>query len=169
MKPMLIVQFLVSIPLLVAACSTQGPGAGAPATETASPAATVSTPVQPAAPAAVKLLPAAVPNADGYVDISVDELAGLLEQKNFTLVNVHIPYAGELPQTDLFIAYDKIAQSLDQLPAKDAPIVLYCRSGRMSTEAAQVLVKQGYTNVYELDGGMSAWETAGRELVTKAQ
>ena len=110
-----------------------------------------------------------MPNADGYVDITADELAGLLEQKNFTLVNVHIPYAGELPQTDLFIAYDKIAENLDQLPAKDAPIVLYCRSGRMSTEAAKVLVEHGYSNVYELDGGMGAWESAGRELVTKTQ
>lgn len=169
MKSVLIVQFLVAIPLLVAACSTQAPGAVSSATETASPAAAVSTLAQAAAPAAVKLLPAAVPNADGYVDVSVNELAGLLEQKSFTLVNVHIPYAGELPQTDLFIAYDKIAENLDQLPAKDAPIVLYCRSGRMSTEAAQVLVEQGYTNVYELDGGMGAWESAGRELVTKTQ
>jgi hypothetical protein len=56
----------------------------------------VSTPVQAIAAAAVTLLPAAVPNADGYVDVTVGELAGLLEQKNFTLVNVHIPYAGEL-------------------------------------------------------------------------
>jgi rhodanese-related sulfurtransferase len=32
-----------------------------------------------------------------------------------------------------------------------------------------VLVKQGYTNVYELDGGFNAWAAAGRNLLMKEQ
>lgn len=103
-------------------------------------------------------------NAAGYADITVDQLAEMLPDKDFTLVNVHIPYEGELPQTDLFIAYNRITDNLDQLPAKDAPIVLYCRSGRMSTEAATVLAGLGYNNVMELNGGFVAWQAAGYEL-----
>lgn len=106
-------------------------------------------------------------NGDGYSDISVEQLATFLEQKNFTLVNVHIPYEGELPDTDLFIPFNEIQNHLDQLPAKDAPIVLYCRSGGMSTDAAQVLAKLGYTHVYELDGGFNGWQAAGHELLHK--
>jgi rhodanese-related sulfurtransferase len=113
----------------------------------------------------VSLAPAATPNAQGFVDITVDQLSGLLADKNFTMVNVHIPYEGELPQTDLFIPYNEITDHLDQLPAKDAPIVLYCRSGSMSTEAGAVLADLGYTNVYELDGGFNAWAAAGHELL----
>lgn len=103
----------------------------------------------------------------GYQDITVDQLAEMMDDKDFTLVNVHIPYEGELLQTDLFIPYNEIAQHLDQLPAKDEPIVLYCRSGSMSTTAAEVLVEEGYTQVMEVDGGMRAWEAAGYELLRR--
>ena len=106
-------------------------------------------------------------NADGYVDISVAQLAGMMEDKDFTLVNVHIPYEGEIPETDLFIPYDEIQDRLDELPARDETIVLYCRSGGMSTTAAKVLVDEGYTNIMELDGGFNAWKTEGHELMDK--
>ena len=82
-------------------------------------------------------------NADGYADIGVEELAGLLERREVMLVNVRIPYEGELPETDLFIPYDEVADYLDQLPDTDAPVVLYCRSGGMSTSAAQELAALG--------------------------
>ncbi len=104
-------------------------------------------------------------NAEGYTDLSVEQLAALLETQDVTLVNVHIPYEGELPGTDLFIPYDEIEDHLAELPDRDAPIVLYCRSGSMSASAATVLAREGYTNVMELDGGFDAWRAAGHELL----
>ncbi len=103
----------------------------------------------------------------GYTDISAEELAGMLEDKDFILVNVHVPYQGEIPQTDLFVPFDEMAEHTDELPGKDEPIVIYCRSGSMSTTAAETLVSLGYTNVFEVDGGMRAWERAGYELLTR--
>jgi rhodanese-related sulfurtransferase len=100
-----------------------------------------------------------------YKNISVSELQILLENKDFTLVNVHIPFDGNLPKTDISTPYDTIAQNLDKLPGdKTAKIVLYCRSGRMSAIAAQDLVHFGYTNILNLDGGMAAWEQEGQTI-----
>ena len=99
-----------------------------------------------------------------YTLVTVSELREMLVHKDFPLVNVHVPYYAEIEGTDLFIPYDEIEKQLDKLPAKDARIVLYCRSGSMSSQAAHVLAKLGYTNVYDVEGGMIAWEAAGFPL-----
>jgi phage shock protein E len=99
-----------------------------------------------------------------YTDISVIELQTMLENKDFTFINVHIPFEGNITGTDLSIPYDQIAQNLDKLPDKTARIVLYCRSGRMSAIAAETLVGLGYTDIWNLSGGMTAWEQAGLKV-----
>lgn len=103
-----------------------------------------------------------------YSNLSPQELNALLGAKDFVFVNVHIPFEGNIAGTDLSIPYDQIEQNVSQLPADpNAKIVLYCRSGRMSAIAAATLVKMGYTNIWNLDGGMIAWEQAGFELQGK--
>lgn len=99
-----------------------------------------------------------------YTNVSVTELQRMLENKDFTFINVHIPFEGDIPGTDLSIPYDQIDQNLNQIPDKDAKIVLYCRSDRMSNIAAKTLVGLGYSNVYNLVGGMIDWESAGLSL-----
>lgn len=42
-------------------------------------------------------------------------------------------------------------------------VAVYCRSGRRSKAAAAFLVKQGY-NVIELEGGITAWQKAGKPV-----
>jgi rhodanese-related sulfurtransferase len=97
-----------------------------------------------------------------YTDVTVAELQTMLANKDFTFVNVHIPFEGNIAKTDVSIPYDQIDQNLDKLPSdKNAKIVLYCRSGRMSAISAKTLIGQGYTNVWNLSGGMVAWEQAG--------
>lgn len=108
--------------------------------------------------------------AGTYSDIAPQALYGALseEPKAFMLVNVHIPYEGEIPGTDAFVPFDVIAKHVDALPPeKDSPVVLYCMSGRMSEIAATTLAGLGYTNIKNLRGGMVAWRQAGLPLATR--
>ena len=102
-----------------------------------------------------------------YTNINSQELDEMLKNKDFVFVNVHIPFAGNIHDTDLSIPYDQIAQSeyLTQLPTdKNTRIVLYCRSGRMSQIAAEELISLGFTNIWNLKEGMVGWEQAGYEI-----
>ncbi|RWA68037.1 rhodanese-like domain-containing protein [Mesorhizobium sp.] len=108
---------------------------------------------------------AAEQNNPGFQTITSEQLSQMLPRKDFFVVNVHIPYEGQIEGTDAFIPYDKIDRNLDKLPAdKNAKIVLYCRSGRMSEIAAEQLSKLGYLNVSHLSGGMIAWQASGHAL-----
>ena len=86
-----------------------------------------------------------------------------------TVINVHIPYEGELERTSAFIPFDKIVGD-SKLPAdKGSDVLLYCMTGRMSEEAGNALIGAGYTNVSHLEGGMKAWEAAGKTLIQTPQ
>ncbi len=62
----------------------------------------------------------------------------------------HIPGAVLLPNESIG------KETIDILPDKDQIILIYCRSGRRSKEAAAKLVNLGYTNIYEF-GGIIDW------------
>lgn len=101
-----------------------------------------------------------------YQNITPVELNTMLKNKDFVFINVHIPFAGDIANTDMSIPYDEISapENLSQLPVdKNTKIVLYCRSGRMSVIAAEELVSLGYANIWNLTGGMVEWEQAGYE------
>ena len=118
---------------------------------------------------AVSLL---IETADGrspsYQNLSFAEFSKWLEEKDFILVNVHVPYQGEIPRTDQLLPYYLVEAQKDRLPAaKDTKIVVYCLTGPMGHTAARSLVRLGYTRVYHYAGGMLDWVRNGRQLIDR--
>lgn len=101
-----------------------------------------------------------------YQNIPPGQLRAMLQRKDFQLVNVHVPYAGEIEGTDALVPYTDVeARALRLWPEKSTKLVVYCQTGRMSVIAAEALVRLGYTNVLNLAGGMVAWQRAGYPLI----
>ena len=71
-----------------------------------------------------------------YRVVTASELQSMLVAKDFVMVNVHTPWQGDIPQTDLRMPFDQIAQNLSQLPGdKNAKIMVYCLTSGMAKQA----------------------------------
>ena len=71
----------------------------------------------------------------------------------------HVPQAANIPYTEIV---ERIAEVTEN---KDAPIVVYCRSGRRSGIAMEALNASGYTNVSNAGGLQDALAKAGQTTV----
>ena len=99
---------------------------------------------------------------NGFRNITVAELQALMKQGGLRLVDV---------RTDAEIAQGKIPQGepmpLHLIPLrmgemeKNIPTVFYCRTGGRSAQAAAFSAANGFTDVYNLQGGIIAWAQAG--------
>jgi rhodanese-related sulfurtransferase len=100
----------------------------------------------------------------------VAKLDAMMNNKDFILINVHVPYEGEMSQTDLLIPFNAIEKFKNELPNdKDAKMVLYCMSGQMSRIAAEKLTSMGYTQVYNFQEGMRDWKRNGKQILYRSR
>ncbi len=109
------------------------------------------------------------PCVPSYSPMSPQDLATELPDKDFLLINVHIPYEGEIAGTDMHVAYNTIDVIVAAIvaakgPDLTTPVVVYCKSNGMALYVAPKLNEKGYCNVRYLDGGMNAWVNAGYTL-----
>ena len=91
-------------------------------------------------------------------EIDINHVAEHMEGlENAVLLDVREPdeYAqGHLPgSTNLPLSV--IANRLEELPDKEAPVFVYCQSGRRSGKAERILKEAGFTNVTNVGGIMS--------------
>ena len=94
-------------------------------------------------------------------DVSVEQFQKLIAEEGTQLVDVRTPKEFEEGHIDNallinFLDEDFNEQSLQTLD-KNKPVYLYCRSGVRSAKAAAAYQEAGFTKVYNLLGGYSAW------------
>jgi len=100
------------------------------------------------------------------VTLTVQEFAS--QSAKGTILDVRT--AGEVAQGKiegaLVIDYysPNFLDQVSQLP-KDQELYLYCAVGARSEEAARLLIQQGYTKVYHLQGGIQGWSQEGLPVV----
>ena len=96
-----------------------------------------------------------------YRSITMDEAVDMMAKENgYIILDVRRPdefAEGHIPGA-INVANETIGtDEIPELPDKDQLIMVYCRSGRRSKEAAEKLVKLGYTNIVEF-GGILDWK-----------
>ncbi|EHQ27200.1 rhodanese-like domain-containing protein [Mucilaginibacter paludis] len=91
-------------------------------------------------------------------EISVQELKEKMDKgEDFQLIDVREDFEYEMsnlggtliPLAGILIESEKIA--------KDKPVIMQCRSGKRSAVAIMQLEQKGFTNLYNLTGGILAW------------
>ena len=91
--------------------------------------------------------------------ISVHELKQKTDaHEPFDLIDVREPFEYEIARIDgaKLIPLGEIGDRVDELQ-RGEPIVVNCHSGQRSAQAVRLLQQQGFSNVYNLDGGIDAW------------
>jgi len=117
----------------------------------------------------ILLMGCAVARADmGEIEsISPKEASAMYTAKKAIIVDVredsewneqHIPGAIHIP-------LEQLTERLPELKQyKDSPVITQCKTGGRSAKALDVLKTEGFSKVYNMDGGIIAWDNAGLKL-----
>ena len=104
--------------------------------------------------------PTPTPAEITYTRITAEEAKNLMDtETDYVILDARTEEdfaAGHFEGAILIPEYEVAERAEHELPAKDALILVYCRSGRRSKIASEELVKLGYTNVKEF-GGIIDW------------
>lgn len=106
----------------------------------------------------------------GYIPVGPADSVNLINHENAVVLDVrenneyhsgHILNSIHIPQSSL-------AKRITELEKyKSRPIIVGCRSGHRSGHACGLLKKRGFENVYNLSGGVMAWQNAKLPLTRK--
>ena len=105
-------------------------------------------------------------DATPLAEISPKQAAKIVGSSDAVIIDVrtqaewdagHIPGAIHIPVAQL---NSRLAE-LEQY--KDSPVIMQCRSGKRSAQGAVALNAAGFTKLYNMDGGILAWDKAGLE------
>lgn len=122
--------------------------------------------------------PRAQDSPAGIKNITVEKAKELIEKEDVFILDVrtpsefnssHIEGAVLIPVTNSggsYLSPDSLLEArIDEVP-EDKKILVYCRSGHRSVSASTILVNAGYSDVYNMQGGINAWIDAGYPVIS---
>ena len=111
-------------------------------------------------------------NNDNIVSVSAPEFKKEIKSDSVQLVDVRTPqeYAeGHIDGAlNINVQSDDFKELAQRELSKDSTVLVYCRSGRRSLDAAEMLTRLGY-NVVNLKGGIIEWKEDGLPLVSEQE
>ena len=94
--------------------------------------------------------------------VDVETVAAIMDRDDVVLIDVREQFEYDevhIPAITL-IPLGTVPDNLDQIPT-DKTVIITCRSGNRSGQAAEFLRQQGFDNVHNMEGGIVAWQAAG--------
>jgi len=107
-------------------------------------------------------------NNRGIKHMNVENAQELVKDSMVTILDVRSPeeFAQGHLQKARLIPVGEIADRIGELSSlKDKKILVYCHAGNRSAAASRILMKNGFTSVENLDGGITAWTARGNKIV----
>ena len=106
-------------------------------------------------------------NKDSFKNLSADEFEKLITDENVQCVDVRTvaEYSeGHIPGSlNINVMDESFALNAGEMLDKSRPVAVYCKSGRRSRKAANILVKKGFS-VSNLDKGIEDWKEYGKDI-----
>lgn len=99
--------------------------------------------------------------------LGIEEFAEKITDTSITVLDVRTPMEFAQGHIDRAVNIDFQGNNFEKEVLdldKDAPIAIYCRSGNRSSQAVKVMEKLGFTNLYDMDGGVIDWAAANKPL-----
>lgn len=101
--------------------------------------------------------------------VGVEEFETMAFSEGYTVIDLRTPEettAGKITADALEIDFyeDDFATKLAELD-RSTPYLIYCRSGNRSGQTLKQMEQLGFTEVYDLNGGIGAWQASGRYLM----
>lgn len=97
-----------------------------------------------------------------YSDVSAAEAFNLIENEDIFILDVRTQpeYDNGHLENSYLIPVSELEYRLDEVPS-DTAILVYCRSGRRSVTASNILLDAGYCDVYNMEAGFNEWRSGG--------
>jgi rhodanese-related sulfurtransferase len=93
-----------------------------------------------------------------YKNVSTDEAKNFIDNNEVVVLDVRTPeefHAGHIPNA-ILIPLQELDNRLNELN-KDEKYLVVCQSGNRSSQASEILIKNGFNDIYNMTGGMGSW------------